>query len=184
MLEEILKKAKEKMVKALEHFEAEIAGIRSGRASTGLVDDIKVDVYGAAMSIKSIASSTVMDAASIKITPWDKSNIGHIEKAISNSGIGVTVSNMGEYLRVALPPLTDERRKEYQKLVDQKGEEDKVGLRNIRRDAMDEIKDLEKKGQLTEDDRYTGQKQLDELISDFEKKIDEMAEKKNKELQG
>jgi len=183
MLDQIVKQTKEKMIKALEHFSAEISGIRTGRVSSSLVEDIKVDVYGSVMPIRSLATATVPDASTIIITPWDKSAITSIEKAIVNSGLGGTVANMGEYLRIGLPPLSEERRKEFQKLISSKAEETKVILRGARREAIELVKELEKKGELTEDDRFQGQKQLDGLIADFEKKVDEVQEEKNKELQ-
>lgn len=146
--------AKDKMSKALGAFEVEISHIRTGRASTGLVDSIEVEVYGSKMKINELATVSVPEPRLISIQPWDKSNMNAIEKAVSESPLEVNPSNDGTVIRVPMPELSEERRKEYGKLIGKYAEEARVAIRNIRRHEVDVIKKQQKSGELPEDDAH------------------------------
>jgi len=179
-MESIIKTTKEKLEKAKEFFENEIRSVRTGRANSILVEDIKVDVYGSPMRIKDCASITIPDAASISISPWDKSNLKAIENGIQNSNLGVGVVNNGETVRVVLPELSVERREEMKKMVSKKAEETKVAMRNIRREAMDEIKKKEK--EVGEDAIARGEKEIQQVLDKAISELDIIVDKKNKEI--
>ncbi len=172
----------EKTHAALEHLKGELAGVRTGRASLILFESILVNCYGSTMPLKQMASLAVPEARLVTIQPWDISQIGEIEKAILSSNIGLTPTNDGKIIRVAIPALTEEKRKDLVKLVKKLGEECKVTVRNTRREVIDELKRLQKEGTLSEDlfrkSQDEAQKMTDQTIS----KIDEMIEKKEAEV--
>ncbi|WP_407919216.1 ribosome recycling factor [Domibacillus indicus] len=170
------------MEKAIGAFNRELASIRAGRASANVLDRITIDYYGAPTPINQLASINIPEARLLVITPYDKSSMGDIEKAILKSDLGLTPSNDGSVIRLNFPALTEERRKELAKLVKKEAEDAKVAIRNIRRDTNDDLKKSEKNGDLTEDDLrgYTEdvQKQTDAYI----RKVDEIAKEKEQEI--
>ncbi|MCI2255463.1 ribosome recycling factor [Domibacillus indicus] len=182
MSQEVMNQSKERMDKAISAFNRELASIRAGRASANVLDRITIDYYGAPTPINQLASINIPEARLLVITPYDKSSMGDIEKAILKSDLGLTPSNDGSVIRLNFPALTEERRKELAKLVKKEAEEAKVAIRNIRRDTNDDLKKGEKNGDLTEDDLrgYTEdvQKQTDNYI----RKVDEIAKEKEQEI--
>jgi ribosome recycling factor len=181
-MENIIKATKEKLSKAKEFFEEEIRSVRTGRANSILVEDIRIDVYGQSMRVKDIASITVPDAMNIVISPWDKGNMKGIEDALRNSNLGVGVVNNGENIRVTLPELSSERREEMKKMVSKKSEETKIAMRNIRREAIDEIKKKEK--EVGEDAVERGEKEIQKVLDEEIVKLEKVVEIKNKEISG
>jgi ribosome recycling factor len=182
VMENVIKTFKEKLDKAREFFENEIRSVRTGRANSILVEDIKLDVYGSAMRIKDCASITIPDVASITISPWDKGNLKSIENAVSTSNLGVGVVNNGETVRVTLPELSFERREEMKKTVLKKAEETKVAMRNSRREAMDEVKKKEK--EVGEDIVERSEKEIQQVLDKAIAEIDKISVEKNKEISG
>jgi ribosome recycling factor len=182
MGQSVVKNAKEKMDKAIQAYQRELSTIRAGRASAALLDKITVDYYGAPTPVNQLASVNVPEARMLTITPYDKTSLGEIEKAILKSDLGITPTNDGSMIRIVIPALTEERRVELTKLVKKYGEEAKVAVRNIRRDGNDELKKLEKNGEITEDElrNLTDdiQKETDQHIA----KIDAVTKDKEKEM--
>ncbi|NLY79699.1 MAG: ribosome recycling factor, partial [Lysinibacillus sp.] len=148
----VIEQAKEKMNKSLSAFSRELASIRAGRANASLLDRISVDYYGVPTPVNQLAGITVPEARLLVITPYDKSILGEIEKAIMKSDLGITPTNDGNVIRFAIPALTEERRKDLVKVVKKEAEDAKVAIRNVRRDANDDLKKLEKNGDITEDE--------------------------------
>ncbi|KAA0893278.1 ribosome recycling factor [Oryzomonas japonica] len=173
---------KSHMEKTVSVLKVEFQKIRTGRASTGILDAVKVDYYGNPSAISQVATLAVPEPRTITISPWEAKMIGPIEKAILNANIGLTPSNDGKIIRLNLPPLTEERRKEIVKDLRKKAEEDKVALRNIRRDAMDKLKKLEKDKAVTEDELKKYEKDVQDITKNFETKIDEAVAHKEKEV--
>ena len=173
---------KSHMEKTLGVLKNEFQKIRTGRASTGILDGIKVDYYGNPSSISQVATLTIPEARTITIAPWEAKMIGPIEKAILNANIGLTPGNDGKVIRLNLPALTEERRKEIVKSLKKKAEDDKVALRNIRRDAIDKLKKLEKDKAITEDDLKKYEKEVQDATKSFETKVDEAVAHKEKEV--
>ena len=182
MDEKTLHSAKEKMEKTIAAFKNELSKLRTGRASVSILDIVKVDYYGTLTPISQMASVSTPDPRQIVIQPWDIKAIGLIEKAILASDLGLTPINDGKVVRIAIPPLTEERRKDLTRVIGKMLEEARVSIRNIRRVAIDDLKKSEKDKQLTEDDSKTLQKKVQTITDEHMKKIDELAEKKNKEL--
>jgi ribosome recycling factor len=170
------------MEKTLGVLKNEFQKIRTGRASTSLLDSIKVDYYGNASAISQVATLAVPEPRTITISPWEAKSIPAIEKAILNANIGLTPSNDGRTIRLNLPPLTEERRKEIVKELKKKAEDDKVALRNIRRDAIDKLKKLEKDKAMTEDELKKYEKDVQDVTKSFESRIDEAVAHKEKEV--
>lgn len=181
-MEQVFSTAKEKMNKTIDALMREYATIRAGRANPSVLDRIQVDYYGAPTPINQMAAISVPEPRSILITPWDKSTLRDIEKAILTSDLGLNPQNDGTALRLTFPPLTEERRKELVKGVSKYGEESKVAIRSIRRDAMEKLKDMKKKSEITEDDLKGAEKRMQDLTDKFCKEIDEIAAKKEKEI--
>ncbi len=182
MIKELLEDAKRRMDKSVKAFQNEIAKVRTGRASVALVDSIKVDYYGSLMPLNQMATITVADARLIVIQPWDPSAIGAIEKAIQRSDLGLSPTNDGKVIRLSVPPLTEERRKELVRLVRKMAEEARVAVRNIRRDTLDDLKELKKEGEISEDDFYRAQDQLQKITDEHISKIDKILEEKEKDI--
>jgi ribosome recycling factor len=182
MAKAILDDMKAHMEKTIGVLKNEFQKIRTGRASTAILDSVKVDYYGNASTLSQVATLAVPEARTITIAPWEAKMIGPIEKAILNSNIGLTPSNDGRTIRLNLPPLTEERRKEIVKELKKKGEEDKIALRNIRRDAIDKLKKMEKDKALTEDELKRAEKDVQDITKSFELKIDETVAHKEKEV--
>ena len=171
-----------KMTKTCEALSAQLATIRAGRANAAVLDQIQVDYYGVPTPIQQLATVATPDPRSLAITPWDKSVLKGIEKAILASDLGINPQNDGHTIRLVFPPLTEERRKDLVKLTKKYGEESKVAIRNIRRDAVEKVKKQQKASEITEDDYKIAEKDVQKLTDDFIKEIDKICEKKEKEL--
>ena len=172
----------DKMKSAVEHLERELKTVRAGRANPGVLDKVTVDYYGSPTPIRQIASISSPDARTLLIQPWDGSTLKLIEKAILTSELGINPQNDGRVIRLVFPQLTEERRKELAKQVRKYGEEAKVAVRNIRRDAMDKFKKEQKKGEITEDDLKDLEKDMQKLTDDYTKEVDKLTAAKEKEL--
>jgi ribosome recycling factor len=170
---------KKHMEKALEHLRSELSKLRVGRASATMVDGVRVDVYGSPMSLKEVAALATPDPKTITIQPWDRSLFGEIEKAILAANLGLTPMNDGKIIRINMPPLTEERRKDFVKQISKEGEAAKVAVRNIRRDSMDALK---KDKALTEDDQRRNQDEIQKLTDQFIQEIDKAVDSKTKEV--
>ncbi len=177
-----MKQTEEKMNKAIAVLESDLASVRAGRANPAILDKISVEYYGAATPLAQVGSVSVPEAHTIVIQPWDLSVLKEIEKAILASDIGITPNNDGKVIRLNFPPLTEERRKELNKGVSKRGEEAKVAIRNIRRDALENFKKQKKAGDLTEDDLKDLEEQVQKLTDQFVKKIDGIINNKEKEI--
>lgn len=182
MLKDEYKKYEEKMKKSIDSVAADFAAVRAGRANAAVLDRILVDYYGTPTPIQQIASIASPDPRSLVIQPWDASAVKAIEKAIQNSDLGINPQNDGRSIRLSFPQLTEERRKELVKQIHKYAEGGKVAVRNIRRDAMENFKKQEKASEITEDELKLAEKDLQKLTDDSCKKIDELLEKKKKEL--
>lgn len=174
--------AKEKMEKSTAALENELSTIRAGRANPAVLNKITVDYYGVPTQINAMAAVAVAEARILVITPWDASTLKNIEKAILASDIGITPTNDGKAIRIAFPQLTEERRKELVKQVKKMGEESKVALRNIRRDALDKLKTLKKNSEITEDDLKDAEKDMQNLTDKYCDKVDAITAAKEKEI--
>lgn len=182
MLKDEYKVYEEKMSKSIDSVSADFASVRAGRANASVLDRIMVDYYGSPTPIQQIASITSPDPRSLVIQPWDTSAVKLIKKAIETSDLGINPQDDGRSLRLAFPQLTEERRKELVKQIHKYGENGKVAIRNIRRDAMESFKKKEKASEITEDDLKQAEKDLQKLTDDSSKKIDELLARKEKEL--
>ncbi len=178
----VIKDAKQRMDKSVEAFRQEITKVRTGKATTALLDGIKVDYYGTLSPLNQVGNVSVLDAHTISITPWDKSMVPVIDKAILASDLGLNPVSDGTNLKIPIPPLTEERRKELVKLVKKFGEDAKVALRNVRRDANEHLKKMEKNKELTEDQLKDGEKEVQKLTDDHIAKIDEIIKHKEKDI--
>ena len=172
----------EKMRKTLHVLKTELNTVRAGRANAALLDQIQVDYYGTPTPLKNLSNISVPDPRTLLITPFDPKSVGDIEKAIMTSNLGINPSNDGKSVRLAIPQLTEERRKDLTKIIKRMGEEAKVAVRNCRRDANDELKKLEKKGELTEDDLKNDLDDVQKRTDKFMTEIDEIVSAKEKEL--
>ncbi|MGB9771376.1 MAG: ribosome recycling factor [Candidatus Kapaibacteriota bacterium] len=181
-LNEIIEKTKENMNKSLEHYKQQLAKVRTGRANASILDNVKVDYYGTPTPITQVATINVPDAKTIIVQPWDSSTINAIEKAIKQSELGFNPVNDGRILRIPVPPLTEERRREIVKFCKKLTEEAKIAIRNIRRDQIEIIRKAEKDKELTEDDRKLGEEKVQKVTDEFIKKVDELFAAKEKEI--
>ncbi|QTD42298.1 ribosome recycling factor [Sporosarcina sp. Te-1] len=178
----VLDQTKDRMEKAIAALTRELASIRAGRANASLLDRITVDYYGAPTPLNQMAGISTPEPRLLVIQPYDKSILGDIEKAIMKSDIGITPSNDGSIIRLAVPALTEERRKELVKLVKKEAEDSKVAIRNVRRDGNDELKKLEKTGDITEDELRREGDEIQKLTDSFIEKIDSIAKDKENEI--
>ena len=182
MLEELVSDAEDRMKKSLANLRMELSKLRTGRASTALLDHIRVDYYGTAAPLNQVSTITVSDSRTISISPWEKSMIPVIEKAIMESDLGLNPMSASETIRVPIPSLTEERRIEITKLARGEGESCKVAIRNIRRTCNSDLKEWLKEKEITEDDERMGQSQVQTLTDRFTAKVDEIIEEKEKEI--
>ncbi|MBM7698299.1 ribosome recycling factor [Kurthia huakuii] len=182
MSKQVIDQATERMSKAIDAFSRTLAAIRAGRANASLLDRISVEYYGAPTPLNQMAGISVPEARLLVIQPYDKTILGDIEKAILKSELGITPTNDGSVIRLTIPALTEERRKELVKVVKKEAEEAKVAVRNIRRDANDDFKKAEKAGEITEDDLRGYSDDIQKLTDDHIKEIDELAAEKEKEV--
>ena len=182
MLDEIYEDVKDRMHKTLTALDRDLKKVRTGRASTALLDGIRVDYYGTPTPLNQVASISVPEARLLLIQPWDSQVVGAIEKAILKSELGLTPMSDGKVIRIAIPPLSEERRKDLVKVVRKMAEENKVALRNIRRDANEMLKDLKKDKEISEDDFFRAQEEVQKITDDYIKNIDETVGVKEKEI--
>jgi ribosome recycling factor len=182
MLNEIKKDAQTRMAKSVDAFRHDLIKIRTGRATTALVDHLKVNYYGSDMPLSQVATVAVSDARSLTITPWEKQMVGPVEKAILASDLGLTPTTAGTVIRLNLPALTEERRRELSKLVHSESEDAKVAIRNIRRDANHQVKELLKEKQITEDDASRTEIEIQKITDSAIKDVDEVVKAKEQEL--
>jgi ribosome recycling factor len=182
MKEEILSELREKMTGAVDALKRDFKRIRTGRASAALLDNIKVDCYDTQMPIEQVASISVPESRLITIQPWDQSIIGGIEKSILKSELGLTPMSDGKIVRISIPPLTEERRKELAKLSKKMGEECKVSIRNHRREANEMFRELKKEKEISEDELHKYSDRVQEITDEYIKKIDEITAQKEKEI--
>ncbi|HQY36720.1 MAG TPA: ribosome recycling factor [Pseudomonadota bacterium] len=182
MIANIKKDAETRMHKSVDALKHELQRLRTGRASTALVEHLKVPYYGNDVPLSQVANVAVSDARSLTITPWEKSMVGAVEKAILGSDLGLTPTTAGVVIRINLPALTEERRKELGKHVHHEGEAAKVAVRNVRRDAMQNVKDLLKDKKITEDEERRAEEDIQKLTDRFVKDVDGVVQAKEKEL--
>ena len=182
MIEDISSDAEEGMKKAVDAFKRDLAKIRTGRASTSMLDGIRVDYYGTPTPVNQVATVQVVDARLITIKPWEKNMIPVIDKAIRASDLGLNPVADSELVRLPIPPLTQERRKELAKVVKKMTEEARVAVRAARRDAMDMVKDAEKEGTISEDEKKQGEKRVQDLTDKYVASVDDLATSKEKEI--
>lgn len=182
MEQELKRKTNERMIGAIEALKKDFASIRTGRASLALLDGIMVNYYGAQTLLQQLASLSIPESRQVAIQPWDPKIIPEIEKAIMKSDLGITPINDGKTIRINIPPLTEERRKQLVKIVRKKAEEAKVAIRNIRRDANEELKKLEKEKHLSEDDVKRSQDEIQKITDSYITKVDEVLNHKEKEI--
>ena len=182
MIDEILVDAENRMGKSVESLRSELVKIRTGRAHPSLLDQIMVDYYGTDTPINQVANVTVEDARTLAVAPWEKPMVAVVEKAIINSGLGLNPSTAGNLIRIPMPPLTEERRKELVKVVKADGENTKVAIRNIRRDANSDFKDLLKEKEVSEDESRQGEDSVQKITDKYVASVDEVIAIKEKEL--
>ena len=182
MLNEIKKDAQTRMAKSVDALRHTLVKVRTGRATTALVDHLKVNYYGSDMPLSQVASVAVSDARSLTITPWEKQMVGAVEKAILASDLGLTPNTAGTVIRLNLPALTEERRKELSKVVHGEGEDTKVAVRNIRRDAIQQVKELLKEKAISEDDERRSEAEIQKITDQAIKDVDDVVKAKEQEL--
>ena len=168
--------------KAIEFFKDDISGLRTGRASSAIVEDIMVEAYGTHQTLKSLASINIPDAKTVNIDPWDKSVLSAVEKAIRDSGLGLNPVNTGSQIRLAMPELTSERRQELIKILHQKEEGARIAIRKIREDVKEMVKSAEGDGEVTEDEKYRLEEDLDRVVKEYNDKVKEIVVKKEAEI--
>ncbi len=181
-IDSALKDADHKMEQAVSHLKEDLAGIRTGRASASVLNRVTVEYYGTPVPLNQLASVTVPEPRLLAVTPFDKGAIGAIEKAIQSSDLGITPSNDGQVIRLAFPPLTEERRKDLVKQLHHRSEEARVAVRNVRRHSKEEMEKLEREGGISQDDLARGEKELQKVTDRFVAEIDEIQGHKEQEL--
>jgi ribosome recycling factor len=182
MIDEVLSDASTRMGKTIEALKKDLASVRTGRATPTLVDNIKADYYGTPTPLKQMATISAPEARLLVIQPWDNTTIGEIKKAILKSELGLNPSSDGNIIRLAIPPLSEERRRDLVKAVHKKAEEGRIALRNIRRDALEMLRELEKEKEISQDEQKRAQERLQEITDSFIEKAGELAQAKEAEL--
>ena len=182
MYQSVINNKKPELDKSLEHLKEELNQLRIGRASASLVENLMVDYYGSKAPIKQVASITTPEARLIVISPWNKDDLTNIEKALRESQLNLNPNNDGQVIRINIPPLTEERRKELVKILNQKTEEAKISIRQHREEVWEEIQKLEKSGKIGEDDKFSGKDKLQTVVDEYNKKIEEIRTKKEQEI--
>jgi ribosome recycling factor len=182
MINDIKKTADDKMKKSVEALKAEFSKVRTGRAHAGILDHVKVDYYGSPMPINQVANISILDAHALSVQPWEKGMGAKIEKAIRDSDLGLNPAGMGDLIRVPIPPMTEERRKDLVKVVRSEAESSKVAVRNIRRDAIAHLKDLLKEKEISEDDERRAQDDIQKLTDKYIAEMDKVLAEKEKDL--
>lgn len=182
MIPELHKTTESKMQKSIEMLRVDLGKVRTGRAHTGILDHVQVDYYGSPMPINQVASITLLDARTIGVQPWEKPMVAKVEKAIRDSDLGLNPATQGDVIRVPMPALTEERRRDLIKVVKHEGEEAKVALRNLRRDANAQLKDKLKKKEVSEDDERRAQEDIQRLTDRYVAEVDRLLAEKEKDL--
>lgn len=182
MIKELIAKKNANFENAVEHFGNEAAKIRTGRANPGLVENLMVDYYGTKTPLKQVASINIPEARQILIQPWDKGSLVFIEAVIRESDLGVNPSNDGQSIRIILPALTEERRKDFVKTLNYRAEDGRIAIRAIREEIWKEIQELEKTGAISEDDKFHGKDELQKVVDEYNQKLETIREKKEKEI--
>ncbi|MCE5180406.1 MAG: ribosome recycling factor [Betaproteobacteria bacterium] len=182
MIADVKKSAEQKMQKSLESLKTDLSKVRTGRAHTGILDHVMVDYYGSMVAISQVANVTLLDSHTIGVTPWEKKMVNAVEKAIRDSDLGLNPASQGDLIRVPMPALTEERRKEFIKVVKGEAELAKVAMRNVRRDANATLKDLEKDKSISEDDERRAEDEIQKLTDRYISEIDKMLHAKETEL--
>jgi len=182
MLKDVYNDAEARMEKAIKTFKGDLATLRAGRATPALVEKIKVDYYGVMTPLNQMANISAPEPRLLIIQPWDVNALNEIEKAILKSDLGITPNSDGKVIRLVIPRLTEERRQELVKVVRRKAEECRIAIRNIRRDKNDKIKEMEKKGEISEDDFRRAQNEIQKITDKYIDKVDEIVGKKEKEI--
>jgi len=182
MVSEILEELQSGFEKSLEALRRELARVRTGRANLALLDGIRVDYYGSSTPLNQVAALAVADPRLITIKPWEKNMIAVIERAIAKEGLGINPTNDGEIIRLPIPHLSVERRRDLAKLVKNSGEQTKVALRNHRREALETLKEYTREGEITEDDETRGQKKVEDLMKEWTAKVQDVIDRKEKEI--
>ena len=182
MIDEIIKDADVRMSKSIDSLHTEFTRIRTGRAHPSLLDQINVDYYGAATPINQVANVNVEDSRTLVVTPWEKDMVAKVEKAIMGSDLGLNPATAGTVIRIPMPPLTEERRKDLVKVVRHEAEQARVAIRNIRRNGLEDLRSFEKEGLITEDDLFYGKDELQKITDDYIKQVDEIGKAKEEEI--
>ncbi len=182
MIPELKKNTEQKMQKSLEALKHDLAKIRTGRAHTGLLDHVQVDYYGSMIPINQVANVTLLDARTIGVQPWEKNMVAKVEKAIRDSDLGLNPATQGDFIRVPMPALTEERRRDLIKVVKQEGENAKVAIRNLRRDANQHLKDAVKSKEISEDDERRTEAEIQKLTDRYVAEVDKALAEKEKDL--
>lgn len=181
-LEDIYKETEKKMQGSIEVYRKQLNTVRTGRASTAILEGVVINYCGNPTPLNHVATLSTPESRLITVQPWDKGLLGEIEKSILKADLGLIPTNDGKIIRIPIPPLTEERRKELVKMVKKIGEESKIAVRNIRREKNEEIKSLEKKKEITEDELYKAQERIQKITDKFIELLDEIAERKSKEI--
>lgn len=182
MIPELKKVTEQKMQKSLEALQSDLSKVRTGRAHTGILDHVQVDYYGSMMPINQVANITLIDARTIGVQPWEKPLVAKVEKAIRDSDLGLNPASQGDVIRVPMPPLTEERRRDLIKVVKHEGENAKVAVRNLRRDANAHLKDALKKKEVSEDEERRAQDDIQKLTDRYVLEVDRLLAEKEKDL--
>jgi ribosome recycling factor len=182
MIDETLADAEKRMGKAVEALRRDLATVRTGRANPGLVEQLRVDYYGTPTPLKQLASITVPEARLLTVQPWDKGSLGAIEKAIQKSDLGLNPNNDGTIIRLVIPQLTEERRRELVRVVHKKVEDGRIAIRNVRRDDHEMLRDLLREKEISEDEEHRAQEQLQKITDRFVAQVDEVGQEKEREL--
>ncbi len=182
MIEEIRQDAEQRMQKSVESFRHELSRLRTGRAHTSLVDHIQVEYYGSKVPLRQVANVSVEDARTLSVTPWEQQMVPVIEKAVMSSDLGLMPTSAGQVVRIPLPQLTEDRRRDLVKVVKQEAEQARVAIRNIRREANSDLKELTKEKEITEDDERRGQEAVQKITDHYVAEIDRILEEKEQEL--
>ena len=182
MIPELKKNTEQKMQKSLESLKTDLGKVRTGRAHIGILDHVQVEYYGSMVPLSQVANVTLMDARTLGVQPWEKPMVAKVEKAIRDADLGLNPATMGELIRVPMPPLTEERRKELIKVVKGEGENTKVAVRNLRRDANNSLKEALKKREVSEDDERRAQDEIQKLTDRYVAEVDKLLVEKEKDL--
>jgi ribosome recycling factor len=181
-MDDVFQDCKQRMQKALDTLKKDFSRLRTGRASTSLVEDITVDYYNTPTPLNQLASISIPDSRTITIQPWDRNSFSDVEKAIMKSDLGLNPINDGKVIRISIPPLTEERRKDLVKVAKKNTEDAKIAIRNVRRDGNESLKKMKNDKEITEDDQHKGQDKIQELTDSFTAKADELLTEKEKEI--